>query len=340
MEIEEQIRALPKLEQHIHIVGSTRPETLLWLVEQSGVDFPCRSLEDVRRYFQYSDFDHFISVYSTVNDLITDEHQLERIAYEMLEMESSCNVKHVEAIFSTYDHVRRGLDHGLMLDALNRGIRRAYEKFGVGCTIRIDLVRNYGPAIGNDVLDMIEKNSTNIVAVDLGGSEEGFPPKPYEQVYKRAKDMGLHLVAHAGEASGPASIRDAVRYLKVERIGHGVAAMKDPDLSNYLRENSITIEMCPVSNVRTCVVPSIRKHPIRSFFDDGLSVTVNSDDPSMFGTDMNYEYIQLHRELGFTVPELFKLSLNAVESSFMPTDKKEHMREEFEKEYFRIIENA
>ena len=336
MSAEEQIRALPKLEQHIHIVGSTRPETLLWLVEQSGIDFPCRSLEDVQRYFQYSDFDHFISVYSTINDCIKEERQLERIAFEMLETEANCNVKHVEAIFSTFDHVRRGLDHCMMVDALNRGIGRAHEKYGIGCSIRVDLVRNYGPEIGMKVLDMIEENGDNIIAVDLGGSERGFPPRPYEQVFSRAKEMGLHLVAHAGEASGPESIWDATRYLKVERIGHGVAAIKDRDLPNHLRRNAITVETCPVSNERTNVVPSIKEHPIRSFFDGGMSVTVNSDDPSMFGTDMNYEYLQLHRELGFTVPELFKLSLNAVDSSFMSEEEKVRMHADFEKEYLRI----
>ena len=333
MEIVDQIRALPKLEQHIHIVGSTRPETLLWLVEQSGIEFPCRTLEDVQRYFQYTDFDHFISVYSSVNDCIRDESQFERIVYEMLETESRCNVRHVEAIFSAPDHMRRGLDYRLMIKALNRGIRRAREERGITCSIRIDLVRDYGPDAGLKVLDVIEENRENVVAVDLGGSEQGFPPRPYEKVYRRAREMGLHLVAHAGEASGPASIWDAINYLKVERVGHGVAAVKDENLQNHIRNSAITLEMCPISNVRTGLIPSLKEHPIRSFFDRGLSVTVNSDDPSMFGTDMNHEYIQLHRELGFTVPELFKLSLNAVDSSFLPADQKLRLRREFQTHY-------
>ena len=333
MEIVDQIRALPKLEQHIHIVGSTRPETLLWLVEQSGIEFPCRTLEDVQRYFQYTDFDHFISVYSSVNDCIRDESQFERIVYEMLETEAKCNVRHVESIFSAPDHMRRGLDYRLMVKALNRGIRRAREERGITCSIRIDLVRDYGPDAGLKVLDVIEEKLENVVAVDLGGSERGFPPRPYERVYRRAREMGLHLVAHAGEASGPASIWDAINCLKVERVGHGVAAVKDENLQNHIRNSAITLEMCPISNVRTGVIPSLKEHPIRSFFDRGLSVTVNSDDPSMFGTDMNHEYIQLHRELGFTVPELFKLSLNAVDSSFLPADQKLRLRREFQTHY-------
>ncbi|MBS7620152.1 adenosine deaminase [Candidatus Bathyarchaeota archaeon] len=336
METEDQIKALPKLEQHIHIVGSVRPETLLWLVEEAGVEFP-NSLKEVEQFFQYKDFDHFISVYSKVNDCITDERQFERIVYEMLEKEAQCNVKHVEAIFSTYDHVRRGLNHGLMIKALNRGIRKAREELGVGCTIRVDLVRNYGSEVGMKVLDLIEEEHENIVAIDLGGSEGGFPPAPYKEAFKRAGEMGLHLVAHAGEVSGPKSVWDAINYLGVERIGHGVSVSMDPSLLGFIKKQGITIEACPVSNVKTGVVPSINQHPIRRFYDEGLSVSVNSDDPSMFRTDMNQEYLQLNRELGFTVVDLFNISLNAVASSFLPETQKRRMIEEFQKEYLKII---
>jgi len=340
MDTEGLIRALPKVEQHIHIVGSTRPETLLWLVEQGGMESPYRTVEAVRGFFQYRDFPHFISIYSTVVDCITDETQFERITYEMLEGDARCNVRHVEASFSAPDHVRKGLDYGKTLDAINRAIHRARRDFGIECNIRVDLVRNYGPEAGMEVLDWIEGKGDNIVSIDIGGSEVGFPPKPYAPVYSRAKEMGLHLAAHAGEAAGPESIWDAVRHLDVERIGHGVAARFNPELMNYLRERDIAIEACPISNVKTGVVPSLRKHPIRDFFDHGLMVTVNSDDPSMFGTDMNNEYIQLHRELGFTIPELFRLSLNAVDSSFLPEERRSRLREAFVEEYRRLMEGA
>jgi len=331
------IRAMPKVEQHVHIVGSTRPETLLWLADESGVDIKCDDLDDVRELFQYRDFPHFIQVYSMVNDCINDERQFERVVYEMLETEARCSVWHVEAIFSAHDHVRRGLDYGRMLDAINAGIRRAHRKFGVGCTIRIDLVRNYGPDVGMKVLDLIDGKGDNVVSIDIGGSEEQFPPKPYAPVFRRAKQMGLHLVAHAGEAARSQSIIDAVNYLNVERIGHGVAAAGDRNLINHLKERGITVEACPISNIRTGVVSSFSQHPIREFFDSGLRVTVNSDDPSMFGTDMNNEYIQIHRELGFTLPELFMLSLHAVESSFLPDEDKHRMIEVFNDEFKKLM---
>ena len=340
MNIEELIRALPKAEQHVHIVGSTKPETLLWLAEEGSIEKPYKTLEDARRFFQYRNFPHFISIYSTVVDCITNEDQFERITYEMLECDARCNVQYVEASFSAPDHVLRGLDYGRMLDAINRGISCAHIDFGIECNLRIDLVRNYGPDIGMEVLDWIESKNDNIVSIDIGGSEERFPPKPFAPVYLRAKKMGLHLVAHAGEAAGPESIWEAVKDLSVEHIGHGIAAHNDPKLMDYLLKQGITIEACPISNVKTGVVSSLKKHPIRTFFERSLKVTVNTDDPSMFGTNMNNEHLGLHRKLDFTIPELFKLSLNAIDSSFLPKERKIHMHESFIKEYQRLLNDG
>ena len=334
------IRALPKVEQHLHIVGATRPETLLWLVEDGDIDAPYRTIEEVENFFQYSDFDHFISVYSAVMRSIVDEDQFERITYEMLEDEHGCNVRHMEASFSAPDHVRLGLDYGEMLDAINRGVRRAKRDFGIECVLRIDMVRNYGPEVGMEVLDWIEGKGDNIVSVDIGGSEGEFPPEPYVPVYGRAREMGLRLAAHAGEAAGPESVWGAVRHLGVERVGHALAARDDPRLMDYLKEGGVTIEACPVSNVRTGAIPTVGEHPIREFQSRGIRVTVNSDDPSMFETDMNNEYIQLHRHLGFTVQELFGLSLDAVDSSFLPEKERERLREAFVEEYRILLGNA
>jgi adenosine deaminase len=333
MEVEQLIRKLPKVEQHVHIVGSIRPETLLWLTKEGDLDRLFRTPRDTQRFFQYKSFPQFIDVYCTVVDCITKESQFERITYEMLESDARCNVRYVEASFSAPDHVLRGLDYGKMLDAINRGIQRARMDFGIECNVRVDLVRNYGPEKGMEVLDWIESKSDNVVSIDLGGSEERFPAKPYKLVYQRARNMGLHLVAHAGEAAGAESIWQAVNELEVERIGHGVTAINEPMLLEHLKKRSVTIEMCPTSNVRTRVVRSLKSHPIKVFHDFGLTVTVNTDDPSMFGTDMNNEYLQLQHQLGFSLSELFKLSLDAVNSSFLPEESKSKMRESFIKTY-------
>lgn len=340
MHNEELVKSLPKVEQHIHIVGSIRPETLLHLAEEGCVRAPFGTVEETQRFFQYRDFPYFIQVYSTVLDCITREDQFERITYELLEDEAHCNVRYVEASFSAPDHVLRDLDYAKMLDAINRGVRSAHQDYGIVCNLRIDLVRNYGPDLGMAVLNWIEAKRDNIVSIDIGGSEERFPPKPYANVYRKAREVGLHLTAHAGEAAGPESIWDAVKYLGVERIGHGVTAARELALIKHLKERNITVEACPTSNVKTGFVSGLNHHPIRRFFDYGLSVTVNSDDPTMFGTDMNREYLQLHKALGFTTPELFRLSLNAVDSSFLPETQKKGMHDSFIKEYQRLLDNA
>ena len=338
MEIERLIKKLPKVEQHVHIVGSTRPETLLWLAEEGGLDETFKTPGDAQRFFQYKSFSQFIDAYSTVVDCITRENQFERITYEMLESDARCNVQYVEASFSALDHVLRGLDYGKMLDAINRGIDRARMAFGIECNIRVDLVRNYGPEKGMEVLDWIESKNDNIISIDLGGSEERFPAKQYKSVFQRARNMGLHLVAHAGEAAGAESIWQAVNELGVEHIGHGLTAIDEPKLLEHLKKRSIAIEMCPTSNVKTRVARTLRSHPIRVFHDLGLTVTVNTDDPSMFGTDMNTEYLQLNRQLGFSLSELFNLSLNAANSSFLPEESKSKMRESFSKNYDRMLD--
>ena len=336
MSTEEAIKALPKLEQHVHIVGSVRPETFLWLAEDSGLDLPYETVEDLKGFYSYRGFPHFLEVYSKVNDAITKESHYERITYEMMEAQAVCNVRHSEALFSAWDHVRRGLDYGLMVDAINRGIRRAARDFGVTCTIRVDLVRNYGPEVGMKVLDLVEEKGTNVVAIDTGGSEYGYPPKPYRECYRRAREMGLHLVAHQGEGAGVDYVWECVEHLEPERIGHGVAAGQDIELMKHIARRGISIESCPVSNLRTGAVRSWAEHPIRRFIEHGVKVSVSSDDPPMFGTDMNNEYLQLHRNLGFTLDELFQISLDSVETSFLEAEAKEFMRSRFLDEYERI----
>ena len=337
MEVEKLIRKLPKAEQHIHIVGSTRPETLMWLAEDGGLDKPFKTSREAQDFFQFASFPQFIKVYSTVVDCITKENQFERITYEMLESEAHCNVQYVEASLSPLDHVLRGLDYGKMLDATNRGVIRARMDFAIECNLRIDFVRNYGPEKAMKVLDWVESKDDNIISVDLGGSEERFPAKPYKSVYQRARKMGFHLVAHAGEAAGPDSVWQAVTELEVEHIGHGVTAIHEPRLMEHLKKRNIAIEACPTSNVRTRVIHSIIDHPIKAFNKFGLAVTVNTDDPSIFETDMDNEYLQLHYELGFSLQELFKLSLNAVNSSFLPQKSKSKMRKSFMNTYDHVL---
>ncbi len=332
--ISQLIDKMPKVELHIHIVGSIRPKTVQWLADTGGNEV--RGFADpqkVARLFQYRNFEDFIDAYSVILRCITREDQFERIVYEMLEDEARQNVRYVEASFSAPDHTHLGLSYSEMIKAINRGIERAHEDFGVDCDLRIDLVRDYGAEAATRYLDLIAQNRERVVAIDIGGREHAFPPEQFAATYRKGKQMGFHLTAHAGETSGPQSIWNAIRHLGVERVGHGVSAREDPALVAYLLENKIPIEMCPLSNIRTGVVNDIRNHPVRPFFDKGLKVTVSSDDPTMFDTNMNKEYRTLHEELGFTPQELFRLSLNGLDSSFLPEERKVRLREAFIREF-------
>jgi len=338
MDTLEAIRALPKVELHVHVLGSIRPSTLLDIITEDDIKVPYKTEKDIINRFQYTDFANFISVYMEIIKYITDGRHFERIAYEMLESCASCNTEYVELSFSPMDHIKQGIDFVSIVNAINRGLKRAHEEFGILTNIRVDLVRDSTIEQAMNILDSIKAHPHNIVSIDIGGNESAHSPKPFAPVFKRAREMGLHLVAHAGEAAGPESIWDAIRYLNIERIGHGVTAQEDSNLMEYLNRERIAIEMCPVSNLRTGVISSMKNHPIRDFFDKGLFVNVNSDDPSLFHTDLNNEYIQLHEHLGFTLPELFQISLNGVDAAFVNQRRKSQLRTRFIRKYDSILE--
>ncbi len=333
METLDIIRSLPKVELHVHILGSVKPETLLEIIEEDNIKSPYTNVEQIVKRFEYKDFLNFIKVYMEAVSYIRDERHFERITYEMLETCAKSNVHYVEASFSPRDHIPNGLRFKRISDCINRGVQRAKRNFGIETNLRVDLVRNSTHDEGMEIIDFIEKKPDNIVSVDIGGKEKGFPPNRFVEHFKRVTELGLHRVAHAGEAAGPESIWDAIQSLNVERLGHGVTAKEDPILVEYLKRKQIPIEMCPVSNLRTGVVSSIRDHPVRDFFDNGLLVTVNSDDPSLFHTDMNNEYLTLHRELGFSVEDLYQISLNGLQSAFIDENKRAKLKRQFSSEY-------
>ncbi|MFW9966806.1 MAG: adenosine deaminase [Candidatus Thorarchaeota archaeon] len=338
MNIDQAIKELPKAELHIHLLGAIRPRMLLSLIQEEDPDSSYRTVEDINDLFQFRTFRHFILAYTEIVDYVTQEKHFEQITFEMLEDCAKCNTHYVEASFSAIDHIQRGLGYEEMLDAINRGIRRAKRSFGIECSIRIDFVRNEGPRGAMRILDLIEAKSDNVVSVDIGGSEDLFPPKPFASVFHRARRLGLHTVAHAGEAAGPKSVWEAIQYLKVERVGHAVSAVGDKRLLDRMKSEGIGIESCPISNVRTGAVQALQDHPIREFYDRELLVTVNSDDPTLFQTDLNNEYLQLNQKLGFSILDLFQLSANAIEVSFLSEEAKARMRDSFTKEAEQIFD--
>ena len=331
MSVAEKIRALPKVEIHLHLEGSI-PIPALWeLVKKYDGAKEVSDIAALEDKFRYRDFPHFIETWMWKNGYIREYDDFTFIASAVAEDLAAQNVRYVEAFHSPGDfHMLHGLDVARITEAMRRGLDEHRDRIEV--RLIADLTRDFGPERGQAWLDEIAgTESMHIVGIGIGGSEQDHPPEPYRNVYQNARARGLHTTAHAGEAAGPESIWGAVRALEVDRIGHGTRAVEDDELVSYLRETRLPVEMCPISNVRTAVVESIEAHPIRRFFDEGLLVSVNTDDPKMFDTSLEEEYVALVEQLGFTFDDVKKLIENAIDSTWADDATKMRLKQELER---------
>jgi adenosine deaminase len=318
---------LPKLELHLHLEGAIPLEALWELIRKYGGEPGIPNLAALGKRFEYRDFDHFLESWSWKNRFLREYEDFtfvaEAVALDLLHQ----NIRYVEAFYSPADFA----EHGLGAQRITEAIRMGLEKVpGVRMALVADLVRNRGPEVGAKTLDeVIGVRDLGVVGIGLGGSEVEFPPEPFGDVYAAARRAGLRTSAHAGEAVGPESIWGALRHLRVDRIGHGTRAGEDEQLLDHLAEFQIPLEVCPLSNVRTGVVPSLELHPVRRYFERGLVVTINTDDPRMLGNSLAEELRLLNSTLGFSRKEIRELLLLAVEASWMSEPEKEALREEF-----------
>jgi adenosine deaminase len=331
---EQFIVAMPKVELHLHLEGAIPHETLLGQIRRKGTEPSIRTVEDLKAKLTYTDFPSFIDLWVWKNTFIKDEKDFEDIAYAMLEGLSRQNVKYVESFYGPGDYGRFGLSTEGITERVIAGKERARGDFGIRCELIVDLIRDHGPEIGMKRLDEVTPYlGKGVIGIGIGGSEQLFPAGPYAEVYEEARRRGFRLTAHAGEVAGADSIRSALEDLGAERIGHGVRAYEDPEVVAMLKERGTPIEMCIISNSKTGVCPSVRDHPIRDYFRQDLVVTVNSDDPTMFNATLTDEYLALVRDLGFTLDEVKRVALNAVEASFLPAEDKAALRSTFEDEW-------
>jgi adenosine deaminase len=325
---------IPKVELHLHLEGAIPIETLFNLIQRQGKEPSIKTLDDLRKKLAYTNFAHFIEVWSWKNTFIKEEKDFEEIAYRVLDNLNKQNVKYVEAFYSPGDYWRQGLSVQGITECLIKGKERAYRDFGIRSELIIDLIRDHGPERSVQYLEEVtDYLGKGIIGIGLGGSEQSFPADPYASVYQEARKRGFRLTAHAGEVAGANSIWTVVEKLGVERIGHGVRAYEDPQLVSLLKERQIPLEMCVISNVKTGVCKSVETHPIKQYLQHGLVVTVNSDDPTMFNTSISLEYSELVQKLGFTASDLKRLSMNGIDASFMSDGDKKLMKAQFEKEW-------
>jgi adenosine deaminase len=312
---------LPKAELHLHLEGAI-PHVALWeLMEKYGGDPSVPTREALERRFVFRDFAEFIDAWVWKNSFIREYVDFafvaEAVASDLLRQ----NILYAEVFYSPGDYARIGLEPGGITEAIRAGLDRVS---GVEVALVVDLIRDHGPERGDRVLRSIcEVRDLGVVGVGIGGSEAGFPPEPYRRIYAEARRLGFFTSAHAGEAAGPASVRGAIEHLEVDRIGHATRAEEDPAVLELLASRVIPLEICLLSNVKTGVVPSVAAHPVRRYYELGIPLSINTDDPGMFGNSLVNEYRALMSVHGFTPEEVIGLIEQALVSSWLPPGGKE-----------------
>jgi len=338
MSLESYIEAMPKVELHVHLEGSIRPETLLTLAQRHEVELPAITVEGLRDWYTFTDFDHFIEIYTTVCSCIRTPADIELITREFLIGQASQNIIHTEATYTGYIQYKvNKIPFTDQLAAINKARLWAEETLGVTMGVVIDISRNVSLEEGMLVAGWAMSGFGNgVIAFGLGGPEVGHPPEKFKAAFDRARAAGLPSVPHAGETVGPDSIWGALRWLHADRIGHGVRCLEDPLLVDDLRARQIPLEVCPTSNVCLKVAPSLAEHPLPRLLAEGLYVTINSDDPPMFNTTLTNEYLAIAKTFQLDVVTIEKLVLNAVRASLLPPNNKVKLEQHFVNEFERL----
>ncbi|AXI77715.1 adenosine deaminase [Peterkaempfera bronchialis] len=323
-EVDAFIAGMPKAELHVHHVGSASPRVVAELAARhEGTSRVPTDPELLAEYFTFRDFAHFIELYLSVVDLIRDADDVRALTYGVAEDMARQNIRYAELTVTPYSSVRRGIPDVAFMEAIEDARKSAEAELGVVLRWCFDIPGEAGLESAEETARLaLDLAPEGLVSFGLGGPEIGVPRPQFKPYFDRARAAGLHSVPHAGETTGPQTVWDALRELGAERIGHGTQAVRDPRLVDYLGEHRIPLEVCPTSNLATRAVERIEDHPIRQMVDAGLLVTVNSDDPPMFGTDLNTEYGVAARLLGLDEAGVAGLARNAVEASFMDAGAK------------------
>ncbi len=325
------IQSLPKAELHLHLEGSVDPATLaelsrrhntpLWAEGNNYAFNPDSGREltedDVRSLYRYKDFNGFLMAFKAVTERLRTPEDYELITYRLMQKLKAQNVVHAEVYVSVGVIYWRGQDFDPIFEGLERGRQRGQRDFGVSLLWIFDAVRHFGVEAAEKVFaKAAELRERNVVGIGLGGDENRGPAVWFRDLYTRAADQGLRLTCHAGESAGPESIWSAIRDLKAERIGHGLTAIQDPALMEYMAEHQIPVEICLSSNVRTGCCTSLQNHPLPKYIERGLTVTLNTDDPEMFETTLNGEYELAAKTFGLGQAKLANLAENSRKSAF------------------------
>jgi len=317
---------LPKTEIHLHLEGLASVETIWTLMKKNNIHHKdIKSKEDIKKKFNISSLEDFLDLFiNIIQNSFIHENDIEYLLDDAKNYLLENNIIYSELFFAPSKFIKIGLDYKRIAEVLTDGAAKIKKKHNIEIKFLIDVSRSFGVENAMKNLDLVLANpSSTIIGIGLGGSEKGGPAKDYAPVFEKAISNGLHVVAHAGEDMGPQSIWDALNYLKVERIGHGISAIQDEKLMTYLLEKQIPLEICPTSNLFTRkYAQTLREHPIKPFFTKNMYVTINTDDPTIFSVNLIEEYMNLLTENIFSEEEIILIIKNGVFATFLPDSRK------------------
>ena len=316
------IKRLPKCELHIHIEGSLEPELMFALSRRNGIRLPYASVEALRQAYQFRHLQDFLDIYYQGMSVLVTEQDFYDLAWAYLQRAREDNVRHVEMFFDPQGHTARGIAFSTVIGGLHRAVVDAARELGVGASLIMCFLRHLDETDAEKTLDRALAFKDKIVGVGLDSSELGNPPSKFARVFRRARDEGFFLTAHAGEEGPAAYVWEALDVLGVGRIDHGNHSLDDAALVGRLARERIALTVCPLSNLRLRVIDDLGRHPLRQMMDKGLLVTVNSDDPAYFGGYVNENYRAVSRALGLRRDEIAATVRNGIEASLMTTAEK------------------
>lgn len=320
------IAGLPKAELHLHIEGSLEPELMFALAQRNGVTIPFASVEEVRAAYAFSNLQDFLDIYYQGMGVLHTEQDFHDLTAAYCARAHADNVRHIEIFFDPQGHTTRGIAFGTVIAGITRALDEARANYGMTSKLIMCFLRHLSEADAEATLDEAMPWLDRIDGVGLDSSEVGHPPAKFERVFDRARGLGLKLVAHAGEEGPPAYVHEALDLLNVDRIDHGNRSLEDPALVARLVTERMTLTVCPLSNLKLCVVDDMAAHPLKTMLDAGLHATVNSDDPSYFGGYVNANYHAVAEALDLSKADLVTLARNSFTGSFLSeADKARHL---------------
>lgn len=324
MSISELIEYLPKCELHLHIEGTLEPDLMWQLAQKHQINLPFKNVDEIQQAYQFDDLQSFLDLYYQGADVLRDEDDFYQLMWAYLRRCQQQKIVHTEIMFDPQTHTERGIGFDVFMSGFVRAINQAKEKWGLSVCLIMSFLRHLSEESAFETLAAAEPFYEHITAVGLDSSEVGHPPEKFARVFKQAKELGFKLVAHAGEEGPPSYIWQAISRLQVNRIDHGVRAIEDNRLMAYLREFQVPLTVCPCSNTKLKVFDSMANHNILYLLEEGLCVTVNSDDPSYFGGYLTENYQQLAQHLAMSNQQLSKLVENSFRASFLSEQQKQH----------------